>query len=123
MSRLNLQTSIISFHKLGIANLSEAMARRLALAVATFTNKSDATEATVEDLLNYLPMRWEDRSNLTQIGDLYDGAETAVELFVRVSGGFQVGKNRGFKAPPLYIFELTASDAERTHKPVVVFWF
>ena len=123
MSWLNLQTSIINFHQLGIANLSEAMARRLALAVATFANKSDATEATVEDLLNYLPMRWEDRSNLTQIGDLYDGAETAVELFVRVSGGFQVGKNRGFKAPPLYIFELTASDAERTHKPVVVFWF
>jgi ATP-dependent DNA helicase RecG len=123
MSVLNLQTSIINFHKLGVANLSEAMARRLALAVAAFANKSDATEATVEDLLNYLPMRWEDRSNLTQIGDLYDGAETAVELFVRVAGGFQVGKNRGFKAPPLYIFELTASDAERTHKPVVVFWF
>ncbi len=123
MSPITLQTPVINFHKLGVANLSEAMAQRLALAVATFANKSDATEATVEDLANYLPMRWEDRSNLTQIGDLYDGAETAVELFVRVAGGFQVGKNRGFKAPPLYIFELTASDAERTHKPVVVFWF
>ena len=99
------------------------MARKLALAVATQTGKSDATEATTEDLLNYLPMRWEDRSNLTQITDLYDGLETAVELFARVSGGFPVGKNRHPKAPPLWIFEITASDAERVNKPVVVFWF
>ncbi len=120
---LTLQTPVINFHKLDIANLSQAMARKLALAVATQAGKSDVTEATVEDLLNYLPMRWEDRSNLTKIGELFDGAETAVELFVRVSCGFQVGKNRGFKAPPLYIFEITASDAERTHKPVVVWWF
>jgi ATP-dependent DNA helicase RecG len=121
--KIKLQTPVFEFKKLGVANLSEAMARKLALAVATFANKTDAGEATVEDLLNYLPMRWEDRSNLTQIGELYDGLETAVELFARVSGGFQVGKNRSYKAPPLWIFEITASDAERTHKPVVVFWF
>ncbi|MBC7798829.1 MAG: ATP-dependent DNA helicase RecG, partial [Pyrinomonadaceae bacterium] len=123
MSQLKLNNAIFDFNKLGIANLSEAMARRLALAVATFAGKSDATESTVEDLLNYLPMRWEDRSNLTKIGELTEGAETAVELYVRVSGGFQVGKNRGAKAPPLYIFEITASDVERLHKPVVIFWF
>jgi ATP-dependent DNA helicase RecG len=40
-----------------------------------------------------------------------------------VAGGFQVGKNRGPKAPPLFIFEVTASDPERTAKPVVVWWF
>jgi ATP-dependent DNA helicase RecG len=123
MSALTLQTSIIDFHKLGTANLSNAMARKLALAVATAAGKSDVTESTVEDLLNYLPMRWEDRSNLTRIGELTEGVETAVELFVRVSGGFQVGKNRAPKAPPLWIFEITASDAERTHKPVVIYWF
>jgi len=38
-------------------------ARKLALAVAGTANKHDAAEATVEDLLNYLPMRYEDRSN------------------------------------------------------------
>ena len=123
MSAIALQTQIIEFSKLGVAKLSAAMSRKLALAVATFANKTDASEATVEDLLNYLPMRWEDRSALTRIGELYDGLETAVELFVRVSGGFQVGKNRPQKAPALWIFEITASDAERTHKPVVVFWF
>jgi ATP-dependent DNA helicase RecG len=123
MSLINLQTAILNFYKLGVANLSEAMSRCLALAVATVAGESDASQATAEDLLNYLPMRWEDRSNLTKIGDLTEGAETAVELFVRVSGGFKVGKNRSPKAPPLYIFEITASDAERLHKPVVVFWF
>jgi len=40
------------------------MTRNLALAVATLTGESDFTEATIEDLLNYLPMRWEASSNL-----------------------------------------------------------
>jgi ATP-dependent DNA helicase RecG len=123
MSAITLQTQIVNFSNLGVAKLTAAAARKLALAVAAVANKTDAGEATVEDLLNYLPMRWEDRSALTRIGELYDGLETAVELFVRVSGGFQVGKNRPQKAPALWIFEITASDAERTHKPVVVFWF
>ena len=121
--KIKLQTPVIELNKQGVASLSAPAARKLALAVATFANLTDAAEATVEDLLNYLPMRWEDRSALTRIGELYDGLETAVELFARVSGGFQVGKNRSPKAPPLWIFEITASDAERTHKPVVVFWF
>lgn len=99
------------------------MSRKLALAVATFTNKIDASEATVEDLLNYFPMRYEDRSNLIQIDELTEDMEASLDLYVRVVGGFRVGKNRGPKAPPLYIFEITAGDFERTRKPVVVFWF
>lgn len=121
--KLTLDTPIIEFHNYGISKLSAAMARKLALAVAGESAKSDLTEATVEDLLNYFPMRYEDRSNLLQIDQLYDGIEASVELYVRVSGGFQVGKNRGPKAPPLFIFEISASDAERTKKPVVVLWF
>ena len=93
------------------------------MAVAGEAAKSDLTEATVEDLLNYFPMRYEDRSNLLPIDKLFDGLEASVELYTRVSGGFQVGKNRGPKAPPLFIFEISASDAERTKKPVVVWWF
>lgn len=120
---IKLTDRVIDFHETGIAKLSSAMARKLALAVASNVHKSDAAEVTVEDLLNYLPMRYEDRSNLTRIGELYEGAETSVELYVRVAGGFSVGKNRSPKAPPLFIFEITASDAERTHKPVVIWWF
>ncbi|MEO6334452.1 MAG: ATP-dependent DNA helicase RecG [Pyrinomonadaceae bacterium] len=121
--QLTLDTPIIEFHKHGISKLSAAMARNLAIAVATESAKSDLTEATVEDLLNYFPMRYEDRSNLLPIDQLYDGLEASVELYTRVSGGFQVGKNRGPKAPPLFIFEISASDAERTKKPVVIWWF
>ncbi|HVF30099.1 MAG TPA: ATP-dependent DNA helicase RecG [Pyrinomonadaceae bacterium] len=120
---LTLDTPIIEFHQHGISNLSSAMARKLAMAVAGESAKSDLTEATVEDLINYFPMRYEDRSNLLPIDQLYDGIEASVLLHVRVSGGFQVGKNRSAKAPPLYIFEISASDAERRLKPVVVLWF
>ena len=121
--KLTLDTPIIEFHKHAISKLSAAMARKLAIAVAAESAKGDPTEATVEDLLNYFPMRYEDRSNLLQIDQLYDGIEASVELYTRVSGGFQVGKNRGPKAPPLFIFEISGSDFERTKKPVVIWWF
>lgn len=120
---LSLDTPILSLTGHGIPRFGQPTARRLGLALASLYGKREAGEATVEDLLNYLPMRYEDRSNLTRISELSDGVEASLELYVRVAGGFQVGKNRGPKAPPLYIFEITASDPERTGKPVVVWWF
>ena len=120
---ISLNTPIIKLHEHEIGNLSIAMARKLALAVAGFAYKTDAADATVEDLLNYFPMRYEDRSNFIQIDEIYEGLEASVELYTRVSGGFKVGKNRSAKAPPLFIFEITGGDAERTRKPVVVWWF
>ncbi|MFL6257944.1 MAG: ATP-dependent DNA helicase RecG [Pyrinomonadaceae bacterium] len=120
---LTLDTPVLHLAEQGIARLGVQMSRRLALALAHVAGKADAGEVTVEDLLNYLPMRYEDRSNMARISDLTDGVEASLDLYVRVAGGFQVGKNRGPKAPPLYIFEVTASDPERTGKPVVVKWF
>jgi ATP-dependent DNA helicase RecG len=99
------------------------MSKKLAAAVAGFAEKPEPADALVEDLLNYFPARYEDRSNFIGLDKLYDGLEASVELFTRVSGGFQVGKNRGPKQPPLYIFEITASDRARQLKPVVVWWF
>ncbi|HEV2879972.1 MAG TPA: ATP-dependent DNA helicase RecG [Pyrinomonadaceae bacterium] len=122
-SLLSLDTPILSLTGHGIPRFGQPTARRLGLALASLTGKRDAGETTVEDLLNYLPMRYEDRSNLTRIAELKDGVEASLELYVRVAGGFQVGKNRGPKSPPLFIFEITASDPERTGKPVVVWWF
>ncbi|HZH31604.1 MAG TPA: ATP-dependent DNA helicase RecG [Pyrinomonadaceae bacterium] len=120
---LTLDTPILSLTGHGIPRFGQPTARRLGLALATLAGKRDAAETTVEDLLNYLPMRYEDRSNLTRISELSDGTEASLELYVRVAGGFQVGKNRGAKSPPLFIFEITASDPERTGKPIVVWWF
>ncbi|MBV9958834.1 MAG: ATP-dependent DNA helicase RecG [Acidobacteria bacterium] len=122
-SPVSLDTQIMSLHTCGLPRFGQATARKLGLALASLAGKTDASEATVEDLLNYLPMRYEDRSNLARISNLYDGLEASLELYVRVAGGFQVGKNRGPKAPKLYIFEVTASDPLRTGKPVVVWWF
>ena len=122
-SPITLDTEITSLYKVGIPRMGQPTARKLALALATVAGKQDATEATVEDLLNYLPMRYEDRSNMGLIAELQHGMEASLELYVRVAGGFQVGRNRSPKQPRLYIFEITASDPERTGKPVVVWWF
>jgi ATP-dependent DNA helicase RecG len=122
-SPVTLDTQIISLYKFGVPRMGQPTARKLALAVATVAGKQDASEATVEDLLNYLPMRYEDRSNMGRISELQHGTEASLELYVRVAGGFQVGRNRSPKQPKLYIFEITASDPERTGKPVVVWWF
>ena len=121
--KLSLTTPLFKLHEFDAVGLSVAMAKKLAMAAANFSNKTELTEATVEDLLNYFPMRYEDRSNLIQIDELYDGLEASIEIYTRVSGGFRVGKNRSAKAPPLFIFEITGSDVERTRKPVVVWWF
>src|SRR5687767_12163219 len=120
---LSLDTPVLKLSEQGIARVGAQTARRLGLALANVAGKRDAGEVTVEDLLNYLPMRYEDRSNLARIADLADGVEASLDLYVRVAGAFQVGKNRGPKAPPLYIFEVTAGDPEKTGKPVVVWWF
>jgi ATP-dependent DNA helicase RecG len=122
-SPIRLDTPLISLYKYGIERLGQATARKLALALATVAGHQDASEATVEDLLNYLPMRYEDRSNMGRISELQHGMEASLELYVRVAGGFQVGRNRSPRQPKLYIFEITASDPERTGKPVVVWWF
>ncbi len=122
-SLVKLDTPVVELYRFGIPRFGQPTARKLALAVAQVSAKADATEATVEDLLNYLPMRYEDRSNLARIADLSDGVEASLELYVRVAGGYQVGKNRGPKQPKLFIFEVTASDPLRTGKPVVVWWF
>ena len=120
---ISLDTSVMTLYELGIPRLSQTQARKLALALGAVVGKKNAEDVTVEDLLSYLPTRYEDRSSLTRINHLYDGLDASLELYVRVSGGFQVGKNRGPHQPRLFIFEITASDPEQTGKPVVVWWF
>jgi hypothetical protein len=120
---LTLRTRLIDLHKHSVAGLSENMARKLAAAVALHAARPDAKDAVVEDLLHYYPSRYEDRSQFLQIDQLYDGLEASVELYTRVSGGFQVGKNRPSRQPPLFIFEISGGDRERVRRPVVVWWF
>ncbi len=120
---LNLETPINELHKHGIARLGQATSQKLAASLSRVGNRKTAGTATVEDLLWYLPMRYEDRSNLTTIRDLEDGMEASLELFAKVAGGYQVGKNRGYGKPKLFIFEVSATDRRDSGRPVVVWWF
>ncbi len=120
---ISISTPLIEIERAHLANLSPAMSQKLAIAVAGFIGKTDPAEATVEDLLNYFPTRYEDRSNFVRIDELSDGIEAAVEIYVKVSGAIRVGKNRGPRQPPLFLFEITGADESRTQKPVVVKWF
>lgn len=121
--KLTVGTQLVDLYRFPMVHLSSWMAQKLAAAIANYAEKSSADDVTVEDLLNYFPARYEDRSNFKQIDELYDGIEASVELYVRVSGAVRVGKNRAPGKPPLYIFEITGGDRERIRKPVVVMWF
>ncbi|MEO6655911.1 MAG: hypothetical protein ABIO36_07475, partial [Pyrinomonadaceae bacterium] len=89
--KLTLSTPILEFPRHEIANLSPAMSQKLAITVAGFANKTDPALATVADLLNYFPARYEDRSKFLSIDQLENEMEAAVEVYVKVSGGFRVG--------------------------------
>lgn len=120
---LTLDTPVDKLYQYRIARLGQVMSRKLALVLANYHGKRNSSEAAVEDLLSYLPMRYEDRSHLTQISDLKEGMEASLELYAKVAGGYQVGKKRGYYQPKLYIFEVSATDRNRTGRPVVVWWF
>ena len=121
--QLSLRTPIDDLHKFGLGRLGQILSHKLALALASHFNKKSSKEVTVEDLLNYLPMRYEDRSKPARIRDLTPGVEASLELQVKVSGGYQVRNRRSAGRSRLFIFEISATDPERTGKPVVVWWF
>src|SRR6185295_19434817 len=82
------------------------------------------SEATVEDLLSYLPMRYEDRSHLATIKDLEAGLEATLELQVKHAGGYQVRNKKSFSKSRLFIFEVAGVDLDNiTGRQVVVWWF
>ena len=68
--------------------------------------------STVEDLLYYLPFRYEDRLNPRRIGELRPGEMASVIAEVRTSGLF-----RTRKAP---LFEMTAGQGRATLRSM---WF
>jgi ATP-dependent DNA helicase RecG len=121
-SAISLNTSIEDLHKFRIARLGDQLSHKLALALASHTNKRSAADVTVEDLLNYLPMRYEDRSHPATIRDLADGMEASLELIVLRAHGYEIRKGYG-RGPRLFIFEVKAHDAAHTGREVIVWWF
>jgi ATP-dependent DNA helicase RecG len=119
----NLHTPIEELYKYRLARFGQTQSHKLALEVASHCGKRDYCNATVEDLLSYLPMRYEDRSNPSHISDLTDGMEASLELVVKIAGAFQVKNRRSYGRSNLFIFEVTATDPDKTGRPVVVWWF
>lgn len=122
-SAISLDTPVEDLHKFRIARLGEVLSRKLASALAGQVHKRNRSEVTVEDLLTYLPMRYEDRSRTAAIRDLQDGLEASLDLTVTHAHGYPVRGKGGFARPKLYIFEVRAIDADRTGPDVVVWWF
>src|SRR5580765_4232062 len=122
-SSISLDTRILDLPNFGFSRMGLLTARKLAAGVSAISTGKDLNHVTVEDLLHYLPMRYEDRSKLNSIRDLSDGMETSLELFVKLSGGKQVGGWRRSFRQRLYKFEISATDRDRTGKDVVIWTF
>src|SRR6266850_2788471 len=121
-SSITLDTRITDLPGRGVPRFGPQSARKLALALAEVSPGKDINAVNVEDLVNYLPGRYEDRSSMVEIRHLYHGLEASLDLTVRVAGGFQVRNRRSFKQS-LYKFEISAVDQQRSGKQVMVWWF
>jgi ATP-dependent DNA helicase RecG len=119
---ISLDTRILDLPARGVGRLGPQLARKLALALTEVSPGKDLNNVNVEDLLGYLPMRYEDRSSLVEIRHLYHGLEASLDLTVRVAGGYPVRNRRSFKQQ-LYIFKIGASDQRRTGQQVIIWWF
>ncbi|HET6851196.1 MAG TPA: DEAD/DEAH box helicase, partial [Pyrinomonadaceae bacterium] len=120
-SAISLDTPVEDLHSFRIARLGETLSHKLAKALASQTHKKSSAEVTVEDLLTYFPMRYEDRSRPALIKELRDGMEASLELTVTHAHGYPVKK--GYGRPQLFIFEVAGIDAAKTGREVIVWWF
>ena len=121
---ISLNTPIEDLHSFKIARLGPNLTRKLAAALAFHANKKHYSEATVEDLLSYLPMRYEDRSHLAKIKDLEAGMEATLELQVKHANGYQIRNKQSRSRSRLFIFEVSGVDLDDKHgRQVVVWWF
>lgn len=118
-----LNTPVEDLHSFKIARLGQILSHKLAKALAAQTHKKNAADVTVEDLLNYFPMRYEDRSRPALIKDLHEGVDASLELTVTKTNGYAVRNPRGYGRPQLYIFEVYGIDGPMTGREVIVWWF
>ncbi|HSS21712.1 MAG TPA: ATP-dependent DNA helicase RecG [Pyrinomonadaceae bacterium] len=119
----SLQTPIEELYKYKFPRLGQTPSQKLAVEIASDAHKKERSAATVEDLLSYLPMRYEDRSSPARIKNLNEGMEASLELVVKIAGAYQVKNRRSHGQSNLFIFEITASDPDKTGRPIVVWWF
>ena len=122
-SAISLNTPLEDLHSFRIARLGPVLSRKLAQSLASQTHKKRSADVTVEDLLTYFPMRYEDRARPALIRDLHDGVEASLELTVTHAHGYPVRGARGYGRSQLYIFEVSAIDGPMSGREVIVWWF
>jgi ATP-dependent DNA helicase RecG len=122
-SAISLNTPVEDLHNFKIARLGPVLSRKLARALTAQVHKKSTAEVTVEDLLTYFPMRYEDRSRPALIRDLHDGVEASLELTVTNAHGYAVRNPRSYGRPRLYIFEVSGIDGPMSGREVIVWWF
>ncbi|HZN11489.1 MAG TPA: DEAD/DEAH box helicase, partial [Blastocatellia bacterium] len=110
----SLDTPLVELHLHGLPRVGQVTAHKLAVEAAALAAKPDAREATLEDLLHYFPMRYEDRARLARVGDLEDGESASVEVMVRVGGIVPLKGGR------IKMYEFIATDGEGQ---VRAFWW
>jgi ATP-dependent DNA helicase RecG len=101
---LKLRTPIYELHLHEIPRLAMKTAQKLAQGVTAFVGAGNPLQVTIEDLIHYLPMRYEDRSNLAHVRDLEHNTYATIEVEVRVAGTYPVKGGR------LRIFEFSGVD-------------
>jgi ATP-dependent DNA helicase RecG len=101
---LKLSTPLYELHLHEIPRLAMKTTQKLAAGVAAASGVANALQVTVEDLIHYLPMRYEDRSNLARVRDLEHNVFATIEVEVRVAGTYPV------KGGKLRIFEFSGTD-------------
>jgi ATP-dependent DNA helicase RecG len=102
---LKLSTPLYELHLHEIPRVAMKTAQKLAQGAAGAVSAADPRSVTVEDLIHYLPMRYEDRSNLTSVRNLQNGMWATIDVSVRVAGTYPV------KGGKLRIFEISGTDS------------
>src|SRR5438876_6742616 len=116
---VSLDTRILDLPSRGVPRLGPNTARKLALGLAGLSPGKDISTVSVEDLLHYLPMRYEDRSSLAHIRDLSDDMEASRAPFVKFASGYQMHRKRSF-SQRIYNFEISETDRETSGIDVIV---
>ncbi len=101
---LKLSTPLYELHLHEIPRLAMKTAQKLAVGAASVAGISNPLHATIEDLIYYMPMRYEDRSNLARVCDIEPNTYATIEVEVRVAGTYAVKGGR------LRIFEFSGID-------------
>lgn len=104
---LTLATPLAELH-LYLPRVGKKTATKLATEVAELLEMTDLADPTVEDLLYYLPFRYEDRAQLMSSKNLADGMKAALEVELTTTEYAPIRTKTG---RALSIFQITGLDS------------